>query len=291
MKTSVIWKQIKRFSALAAVALSILFLLVSLGGIVGVWLLRGQANRIVNSLFTAADASVASTSAKIDEMITRRQELRSGLDELSNEIEKLGSKVNQAPVVFMAIDELMNGKLSSALQKLDQSGRRLYGELARLEAAATTLNSTFLFRSQDGALDDLSATLTGLLDDLQQMDQDFQELETRLRERKADSVQTLVESAQSSLDPMYARLTRSETRLTNFRGKLDNLQARLETARMGIVGTINLVTIILTAVLAWLAVSQVLAARYAWAVFRSKSNPDDHQEPNEATFDSIPQPD
>ena len=288
MKTSVIWKQIKRFSALAAVALSILFLLVSLGGIVGVWLLRGQANRIVNSLFTAADASVASTSAKIDEMITRRQELRSGLDELSNEIEKLGSKVNQTPVVFMAIDELMNGKLSSALQKLDQSGRRLYGELARLEAAATTLNSTFLFRSQDGALDDLSATLTGLLDDLQQMDQDFQELETRLRERKADSVQTLVESAQSSLDPMYARLTRSETRLTNFRGKLDNLQARLETARMGIVGTINLVTIILTAVLAWLAVSQVLAARYAWEVYRSKSRPADH---NEATFDSVPQPD
>src|SRR5512138_3539693 len=101
----------KRFLALTAIFFSILFLLLTLGGIVGVWMLRWQANRIVNGLFAAADASIASTSAKIDEMITRRQELRSGLDELSNEIEKLGSKVNEAPVVFMAIDELMNGRL------------------------------------------------------------------------------------------------------------------------------------------------------------------------------------
>src|SRR5512139_2495052 len=244
MNTGVFWRQVKRFSALAAVILSILFLLVSLGGIVGVWMLRGQANRIVNGLFAAADASVASTSAKIDEMITGRQELRSGLDELSSEIEKLGSKVNETPVVFIAIDELMSGKLSSALQRLDQSGRKLYGELTRLDAAATTLNSTFLFRSRDGALDDLSTTLTGLLEDFQQMDQDIQRLETNLGERKADRVQTLVESAQSTLDPMYARITRSETRLTNFRGKLDNLQARLETARTGVLGTINLITII-----------------------------------------------
>lgn len=287
MNTGVFWKQVKRFSALAAVVLSILFLLVSLGGIIGVWMLRSQAYRIVNGLFDAADAPVASTSAKIDEMIVRRQELRSGLDELSNEIEKLGSKVNDTPVVFMAIDQLMEAKLSSALQKLDQSGRQLYGELARLDAAVIALNSTVMFRNRDGALDNLSTTLTGLLDDFQQMDQDFQVLETKLRERKADTVQTVVASAQSSLDPMYARLTRSEARLTNLLGKLNDLQARLEAARAGILGTINLITVILIAVLAWLAVSQVLAARYAWAVFRSKSSPGDHVEHPETTLDSV----
>ncbi len=287
MKTSVIWKQVKRFSALAAVVLSILFLLVSLGGIVGVWMLRTQANQMVNGLFDSANGTVTSTSAKIDEMIVRRQEMRSGLDELSNEIEKLGSKVNDVPVVFMAIDHLMNGKLFSALQKLDQSGRQLYGDLARLDAAVAALNSTVMFRSQDGALDDLSTTLTGLLDDFQQMDQDFQALETRLRDRKADTVQTLVASGQSLLDPMYARLTRSETRLTNLSGKLDDLQARLETTRAAILSTINLVTGILIAVLAWLAVSQVLAARYAWAVFRSKSSQGNPEERPEATLDSV----
>ncbi len=284
MKTSMIWKQVKRFSALAAVILSILFLLVSLGGIVGVWMLRGQANQMVNGLFDSANRTVTSTSAKIDEMIVRRQEMRSGLDELSNEIEKLGSKVKDAPVVFMAIDQLMSGKLSSAFQKLDQSGRQLYGELARLDAAVAALNSTVMFRSRDGALDDLSATLTGLLDDFQQLDQDFQALQTRLRERKADTVQTLVASGQSLLDPMYARLIRSETRLTNLSGKLDDLQARLEATRTGILGAINWVTVILTAVLAWLAVSQVLATRYAWNVYRAASDQRKDKENDEAAL-------
>ena len=65
-------------------------------------------------------------------------------------------------------------------------------------------------------------------------------------------------------------------------------EAKLETARAVIGGTINLITGILIAVLAWLAVSQVLAARYAWAVFRSKSSPGDRKEQSEAILDSVP---
>jgi DNA repair exonuclease SbcCD ATPase subunit len=193
------------------------------------------------------------------------------LDDLSQQIATAAQQIEATPVVFEAIDQLMEGRLAPALEETDAAGRRLYANLARLDAAVTAMNSTFLFRNQEGALDELSAFLGSLLDDLQQLDRDFRRLESALLNRKSETVQALASSLQSAVEDMDARITKTQSRLEAVQTRLENLQTEMDAGRARLLNLITLLAVILTAVLVWLATSQVLAARYAWQVYREAS--------------------
>lgn len=258
----------KKFLSVAAILFSGLFLVLSLAGIVGVWVGRSYVNRALNNIFDVAGQVRLETSARIDEMIARREDLRLELNDLSQQIASAAQQIEANPVVFEAIDRLMEGRLAPALAETDAAGRRLYADLAGLNAAVTAMNSTFLFRNQEGTLDELSAFLGSLLDDLQQLDRDFRRLESALLSRKAERVQALASSLQSVVEDMDARIAKTQSRLEAVQTRLENLQTEMDAGRARLLNLITLLAVILTAVLAWLATSQVLAARFAWQVYR-----------------------
>ncbi len=260
--------KIKKFLSVAAILLSGLILVLSLTGIVGVWSARSFVNRTVNGIFDAAGQARLETDARIDEMIARRENLRLQLDELSREIVSTAEQIESNPVVFNAIDQLMEGRLAPALSDADAAGRKLYADLAGLDAAVTVMNSTFLFRNQDGALDELSAFLGSLLDDMDQLNRDAERLKTTLRERKSETTQVLAGSLQTIVNNLDTRIAATQARLQTTQARLDSLQSELDAGQARLLNLITWLAVILTAVLAWLAISQVLAARYAWQVYR-----------------------
>jgi len=263
--------KMKKFLSIVAILLSGLILVLSLAGIAGVWVGHTYVNRALNDIFDVAGQARLETSTRIDEMIARREDLRRGLDDLSGQITSAAQQVEANPVVFEAIDQLMEGRLAPALTEADAAGRKLYADLAGLDAAVTAMNSTFLFRNQEGALDELSAFLGSLLDDLQQLDSDFRRLESALRRRKSETVQALAGSLQSIVGKLDAQIAETQSRLGAVQARLDSLQTDMDAGRAHLLNLITWLAVILTAVLAWLAISQVLAARYAWQVYRQPS--------------------
>ena len=172
---------------LIAVVLSIVFLLLGLAGIVGVWVGRSYAQGFVNDVFDAADQARAESSATVAEVIAHRQELQAGLDELSAEIDSAARHLEEAPVVFMAIDRLLDGRLEPALRQLDEAGRRVYADLAGLNAAVKTLNNISLFRNRQDALDQFGAVLDRLLGDLERLDSSASRCASARRRRSRPS--------------------------------------------------------------------------------------------------------
>lgn len=245
------------------IVLCAIFMVFSLFGVAGVWIARAGANALVNGLFDAADQAVAATISNIDEMLARRQEVRDSLQELSGKVDDLGSQIEETPIILTAMDKLMDGKLSPALQKLDGAGRRLYTGLSKLDAAVTTLNQSMLFRNRDGLLDEVSENLDSTMNDLDQLNTDFGILRTGLRERREEAAGTLVETLQGPIERMDTRLAESQSRLEKLNSRLTAAQSRLDATRQGILQLILTLAVLLTVLMLWLVFTQYLAIRYA----------------------------
>ena len=124
----------KRFLWLVAIILSITFIILSLAGIAGLWVARSYAYGVVNDVFDGAEQARADASIQVKEVVAQRQALQDGLTELSLEIDRISGKLESTPVVFLALDDLLDGKLVPAITKLDQAGRQIYADLAGLDA-------------------------------------------------------------------------------------------------------------------------------------------------------------
>lgn len=262
----------KRFLWLVAIILSITFLILSLAGVAGVWVARSYAYELVNDVFGGAEQARADASIQVKEVVAQRQALQDGLTELSLEINRISGKLEATPVVFLALDELLDGKLVPAITKLDQAGRQIYADLADLDAAVTALNSISIFSRPD-ALDDVSAFLDRLLADLQKLNSDFRALELALRERKSETIEAIFAPSQELIAQLDEEIEASETRWRDLDAALDELQIVIEQTRADLLRLLSMLAILLTAVLAWLAISQYLAARYAWNGYHRPSAP------------------
>jgi hypothetical protein len=265
----------KRILWLVTVILSIVFLVLSLAGIPGVWMARASSQRLVNNVFGSAEHARAGASSRVAEGIAERQALRTGLDGLSIEVEKFGRQLESTPVVFLAIDQLLDGKLAPTLTELDLIGRQVYADLSNLDTAVTTLNNISIFSQRQGVLDDFELFLERLLTDIEKTEDDFRALERALRERKAETIQAITTPSQMAIAQMDEDISESQARWQDMQGVLDQLQLELEASRTDALRLITLLAVLLTAVLAWLAFSHLLAARYAWNAYQQLETPRD----------------
>ncbi len=262
----------KRFLWLVAIILSIAFLILSLAGIAGVWVARSYANELVYDVFDGAEQARAGASAQVKEVVAQRQALQDGLTELSLEIERISGDLEATPVVFMALDELLDGKLAPALTKLDQAGRQIYADLAGLDAAVTALNNISIF-SQPDALDEVDVFLDRLLADLNKVNSDFRALELALRERKSETIEAIFAPSLTLIAQLDAEIEDSETRWRDLDATLDELQVVIKETRADLLRRLTLLAIALTAILIWLVISQYLAARYSWIAYHHHTAP------------------
>lgn len=253
----------KRILWMVAVVLSVVFLALSLAGIAGVWVARSYANELVTDVFDGAEKARAGASAQVKEIVAQRQAFQNGLSELSQEIERISGELETTPVVFMALDELLDGKLAPALTKLHQAGRQIHADLAGLDAAVTALNNISIF-SQPDALDEVDVFLDRLLADLDKLNSDFRALELVLRERKSETLEAIFGPSFNLIDQLDAEIEDSETRWRDLDATLGELQVVIVETRADLIRQLTWLAIALTATLFWLATSQYFAARYAW---------------------------
>lgn len=263
----------KRVLAVTAIVLCVLFLLVSLAGIVGAWVIRERVNTAVVGLFSLADRTVSRVSDRVEQVIDTASQAEDALDNITSAVEKIGAGVEETPVVLRLLDGLLGEKLIPAMLQLDQRSRQFYQELGQLESALTAVNSMRLFRDPDGFLDKLTTRVSDFRDGMQQLDSTLRELQTALQEKRTAVAQELVVALTGPVERMQVRLADFKGRLNDLNSGLKGIQVALAVAQDRLLRLITVTTVILTLILIWLAISQVLAGLYALQYFRSLKVP------------------
>jgi hypothetical protein len=268
MKTS------KKILSMTGVVLSIIVLVVCVFGMAGVWVARANINQAVNRVFGAADLALGQTASKIDDMTQKSQDLTSSLTNLSTEIESKGKTVQDNPVVLLAVNKALDGKLIPAIVQLDSTARDVYAGISKVEYALNALSDSFLFRDRDGVVKQTAAFLSGVTSSMDELDSGLRDLQATATAQKSDITDRVVDRLTQPIQRVTRGVNAAQSMLTVIKAGLLSIQTRLSTARDQLLWAITLFTVFLTLLLAWLAYTQYVTARTLLGYYRSlKSEP------------------
>jgi signal transduction histidine kinase len=278
----------KRVLSILAIILAVVFLIASLAGIAGTWIIHNRISMVVNNVFDVADRVLTASTAAIGEVISFEGEMRSGIDEIQTKVAGLGSNVADNPVLFQAIDELLDGKVSSSLNKIDQASTKLYTNLNQLQVALNALNSITFFSPQGGLIDEVNTFLNEFLAGVDQLNQDLQAFVQQVNAAKEQAVDTIVETINKPLDRIDSRLDQSQERLTGLNSQLTQLQTDLDNTRQDLLRLLTIAAVVMTFVLLWLAYSQVAVIQLHTIRYRNAGTGKDL--PEQASVPAIASP-
>jgi hypothetical protein len=261
----------KRVLAIVGLVLCAIFFLVSIAGIIGVWIVQARVSDIVEGVFEVADQALVGLNSGVERMAARQDEISTRLDEVSSGVEQLGARVVETPVLILGINELLDGRLVPALQQTDQVARELYGGLNRLQASLAVLNR-LTFRKWQEQVNEADAFLTEAIGFFDQLNSELSALRNDLQQKKQDRVETVVGVVQKPIERMDTLVENSQTRLQNFYASLQTLQTNLQATEQSLLSLILWIAVLLWLALVWLAISQFLAGRYLWEMQRALSS-------------------
>jgi hypothetical protein len=266
-------KILKRVLSVLAIILAVIFLIASIAGIAGAWIVHNRLSVMVNNVFDVTDRVLIASNTAINEVVSFEGELRSGINEIQTKVAGLGSNVAENPVLFQAIDDLLDGKISSGLQKLDQVTTQLYANLTQLQVALNALNSIAFFSPQGGLIDEVSTFLNDFLASAEQLNQDVQAFVDQINAAKEQAVDTIVQTVSQPLEQIDNRLAQSQERLTGLSNQLTQVQTDLDNTRQNLLRLLTIAAIVMTFVLLWFAFSQYAVIQLALQSYRAAGSP------------------
>jgi hypothetical protein len=259
---------IRRSAGSGVVLLASVVLVSCFAGMIGVWHVKSRMDVLWDKVFDAADNSLAFMNAKLDRIdgAFKSGQTRVGL--LSKAVDRLPPRESEAKArvasLLKTLDEELFERLKSAQTWLD-SAYAAAVSLGRLSEAVVSSKYADSHQEALGVamarqLQDVSEAVVGILNTLKEV-----------RQRLAD-IRDNVASARRIASIIVARLADSEKRLANlcarietFRARLAEMNGQITAARNSFQWWTTFAAILATALLAWLAVSQISMALHGWS--------------------------
>jgi len=252
---------LKRLGGVLIMVFAALVLLSSVGGVFGIWVFKGKADRRSTAVFAPLESGLDTADQALEKVNTR---VSNAKDRVSNAQELVG-QLDQQPVangaVLSAISETVGMRLQPAIDQLQASISNARGLVDGVNNSVAAINDLF------------GVNLPTLTNELQTLDARTSTLRERVQEVRTD----LAAMIQGTLQIPAARMT---SRLANLASDLQNIQAivskylenvrqikaRLSSLKSNISTAITIGFVVGTIFLVWIAISQVAMLVYGWSL-------------------------
>jgi chromosome segregation ATPase len=257
-----------------AVLFSMVGFLMCLAGIVGVWMVSGRVEAVADTIFSAADESLAFVNAKMDRVKqavdTSRQRV-SGISKLAQRLrDETADARKESESLLQALDEIFQ-QLKAAETWLDSCQgvaagvSRVAEAVVSSEYAASHDESTGIALAQ--RVQALSESVADILAKLQVVRQEIVEIRDsgRLAREVAARIVARVTDLDGRLANVSARVEKWDAKVANTKASLNNLQQRVH-------WWMAVATVAITLMLAWFGVSQIVMIGHGWRWASSRQN-------------------
>jgi hypothetical protein len=254
-------KWLRRLLGLLVVLLSTIGFIVCLAGIAGAWKLQQETSQKVEKITARVDVGLQRTSAVTENVRKALEKARADVGQVNKEAAGLGAGADKDRRTTEMIRRLIRQRVGPDIDEM--RGRldtfvdvsvalsSLLESLKELPAGESTpINKENVDRTADNA-----AQLTAVLRKLQAtLGEDNQSANEREVTAATNEVERVLEKCQAMVDDWQADLESART-------ELQQLKAR-------ILGWILLAAVIVTAVCAWVGVSQISLFSHGWKWLR-----------------------
>ena len=252
----------------AAITIAVLFIVVSLFGIFGAWLVDRKATDVALKGFGLIETGVQVVDAGVgrvnDLLATSRMEVR----QASETITAVGAQPQANRPVLNALNERLETSLAPRIEQMQKVLAPVREALKNVADAVSLLSSLPMMADRAPRL----AALDDALNRLEELSADGKQLRGTLRELVAGQNSDVTAETLASLNALTQRIdTRLAKVQANVQGVRDDiaaLQVRLDTRKSRLLLAFNLVALLSTLTLTWIVYTQIVVILHHWTRIR-----------------------
>ena len=256
-------QKLTRILAIIVMVISALVLVLSLAGIAGTWIIRGQLATDLVEIATLAEARA--TQAKrgldlLDAALTRAHDQVQGVEQ---EVQALGTNLEENRPLLSSISDRLGLELSPLVESARETVATVRETVVAINSAIEAINAIPFISIPVPAMERMEQ----LSQDVNSVRTQVQDLRTAIDQRRSEIIQGAVSIITTPTSQIGSTLGEMQATVSGYSKQVGAVQERLSSFKSAIGGWLTWAAVILTLVLLWFAFSQVGLLVLAWRFF------------------------
>jgi phage shock protein A len=253
---------------LAAIALAVVFIGLSLVGIFGAWFVDRKATDVALKGFGLVETGVQVVDAgvgRVNELIATS---RTEVQQASETITAVGGQAQANSPVLNALNERLETSLAPRIEQMQKVLAPVRDALGNVGNAVSLLNSLPMLADRAPRL----AALDDAFDRLEELSADGKQLRGTLRALVAGQQGEVTAQTLATLNGLTqridTRLGEAQANVQGVQADIEALQVRLDTRKSRLLFVFNLLALLSTLMLTWIVYTQIVVIQHHWARVR-----------------------
>ncbi len=260
---------LKKTGRVLAIILTILVIILSLGGIVGAWYANSTLTNITARAFAVVDTAVSVVDTGVGRVETLVQTGRTEVQQTADTIVSVADELRANRPILTALSERVETRLGPTVDQIRETLTPVREALTTAANVVSLANSIPFISERVPRLDAIDQVFTRLSD----LAADIRQLRTTLREAAVSEADRMTQQAVDVLTGVTTRidnrLAETQANVEQVRADIQALRDHMEARKTRLLLIYDLTALGLTLFLLWVIYSQVVVMRYHWHLLRA----------------------
>jgi hypothetical protein len=260
---------LKKIGRIIVFIIAVLFIVISVGGIVGAWWINNVASNVTLKAFSVVETGVAVVDTGIGRVDALIQTGRTEVQQAEETITTVAGNLQANHPVLQALSDRLETRLGPTVDKIQEAVAPVRDALGTVSNAVSIANSIPFIHERAPRLDKLD----GALSRLGEMSADAEQLRSTLRAAATGRADQATQETATALTNLTSRvdtrLAEIQTGVQEIQAEITALQARLEVLKSRLLLIYDLIALVATLLFLWVIYSQVVVIRHHARLWRT----------------------
>lgn len=242
----------RRILLYTAMVISIIFLLLGLAGIIGVWAINTPATETVLAILEPIDLALQRMELASQRAGGALSETSAALENADQRVQEMGETVAETSLIREAVSRIVDEDVQTRVGETRENIRALYDTLGAIEEAIQAINAIPFVGLEVPGSEEIAAVRTGM----EEIATGVAELSDEVQQRREERAENLVERLSRPINRLNTRVEELQTNIADTEARLGLAIERIDNIQNQVPLWIDIVSVVDTLLLAWFMFSQ-----------------------------------
>lgn len=253
----------RRIFAVVSLTLSVIVLLLAVGGIIGVWVTRGPVIETIDSVVESVAQFSQAGQEGVDRLDGRLIELRRSVAEVETAIDALAQNVEEQGVVVTLLPPETEQRLQTTTQQVTDALTSIADVVRAVIQLADTIGRLPFVNLPEPNPQQVAS----LESEVEEIRAGVEQLESEIR-RFREGAASEIAALSTTTTNIDTRLEAAQDELSQLDSRLERLVAEANRLRQQLVTAIGIIVVVLTLLQGWVAYAMVRLIGQEWAALQ-----------------------
>jgi methyl-accepting chemotaxis protein len=243
----------KRILLYAGMVISVIMLLIGLAGVIGTWSLNTPVTETILEVLSPINTTLQRVESISHEVVAALTEVSAALDTADQRVQDKGGEITESSIVLEIVSEILGEDVQPKIDEAADSIRGVYDTLGAIEEAIQAFNAVPLVGLEVPGGEEITQLRTGMEETALAVSDSVEELQ----QKKEETVTEAVDRVTEPLNRINTRVEETRAEMSDFEARFGAASDELTYVQSQVPRWIDILSIVITLILAWLMLSQV----------------------------------